>query len=129
LSEARSYSGRSSSALSVARFLVGMGFRFRSPPGTDDPNKLVAPVGMSQKQNSTLARRPDRDESLLRKRVIRAIERERGGIGEHGRALGEGDLVLLEIGRRLLGTLLVDHDLSLRPSESKSMAWTAQRYE
>jgi hypothetical protein len=99
-----------------------MGFRFRCPPSADDPNAIVAPVGMSQKQNATLARRPGRDESLLGERVIRVIERERGEISEHGGALGEGHLVFLEIGRRFLGIPLVDHDLILRPSDSKSTA-------
>ena len=107
--------------LLVARFLVGMGFRFRRPPGADDSDAIIAPVGMSQKQSSILARRPDRNESLFRQRVMRVIEREREGIGEHGGALGEGDLVFLEIGRRLLGIPLVDHDLILRPSGSRSM--------
>lgn len=66
-----------------------MGFRLGGPPDTDDPNVIVAPVDMGQKQNPLLARRSDGDEPLLVPRMIRIVERQGERIREDPRPLLE----------------------------------------
>ena len=60
-----------------------MGFSFRGRPSLNNPNVVLAAVGMREKQNALFAGRADRDEPLLVQRMIRIVERQREGIGKY----------------------------------------------
>jgi len=68
---------------------------------------------MADHERSSLARKSEGQESLLRFGMIRVVVRVCQGVVENGGGFFEADAMLRKIGRRLLGVPLEEHQSSL----------------
>jgi hypothetical protein len=66
-----------------------MGFSLGGRPRVNNPNVILAAVGMCEKQDALRAGRANRDEPLLVQGMIRIVERQRERTGEHAGGLIE----------------------------------------
>jgi hypothetical protein len=90
---------------------MGMGFTARSCPRADNPDTILAGVGMGDEQETLRSRHPKRNEPALVVGMIGIVERLGKRIEEDGLCFLERDIVLAEILRSLFDVPLVDHAL------------------
>src|SRR5215212_159929 len=96
----RSYSGRSSSSISVSIFFICFPLRWRYLPRANQPGN-AAPIRIRHEQQAALPRLPDDNIAVLIVGMIRVVEIDIERIVEDGLGLLERDAVLLKIGLRL----------------------------
>jgi hypothetical protein len=77
--------------------------------GADDPNPILAPIGVRYEQDPLPCGRSDREEATFFDGVVRIIERERERILEHGRGFVERHAMLAKISRGPVRVPFVNH--------------------
>jgi hypothetical protein len=88
-----------------------MGLTARSCPRADNPDAILAGVGMGDEQETLRSRHPKRDEPALVVGMIGIVERLGKWVEEDGLRFLEGDTMLAEIHRSPLDVPLVNHGL------------------
>jgi hypothetical protein len=88
---------------------MGMGFTARSCPRADNPDTILAGVGMGDEQETLRIRHPKRDEPTLVVGMIGIVERLGERVEEDGLRFLEGDIMLAEILRSFPDVPLVNH--------------------
>jgi hypothetical protein len=87
-----------------------MAFAARGSPRTNNPDAILAGVGMGDEQETLRSRHSKRDKSPLVVGMIGIVERLGKRIEEDGLRFLERDIMLAEILPSLLDVPLVDHD-------------------
>jgi hypothetical protein len=77
--------------------------------GADDPNPILAPIGVRYKQDSLPYGRSDRQESTFFDGVVGIVERQRERILENGYRFVERHVMFAKIPRGLVFVPLVNH--------------------
>src|SRR3989441_9733018 len=115
----RSYSGRNSSFVLFLGFFIGSSFTLGQGSSTDDPGPVAA-LRMSDHQQATPVREPDRDVPMFVDRVVRVSGCDTEEIAKHCSGLIERNPVLAEIRG---GFARIPLELHASTSVAGSISW------